>query len=377
MKYDLVIVGSGLAGSLLLAGIKYHHPRLKILLLEKGKIIGGNHTWCFHEQDLPEKCQAWLLPLVSKIWGAYEVKFPEYSRVLNSRYFCIKSTDLHEKLSQLFPKNLRLESEVLSWQKTTSLEKGTILILKDGTEISTTTLIDARGWIHAFSNNTVGWKKFVGLEVSLKNPHGLKRVILKDATVTQIDGYRFFRLLPFSDSDLLVQDTYYSNHPILKDERIEQEIKKYIEDKGWQIDSIKRKEIGCLPLSLHASHDRPPENSIGGYTLPMTLQVIDQVLENSSLTENGIAQQARKIKERFAGHEKYFRLFNRMMFLATEPTKRYLLLQYFYRLDEAVIQRFYAGKLGALDRLRILFGKPPVPLFKALKALKDDEAVSF
>jgi lycopene beta-cyclase len=42
-------------------------------------------------------------------------------------------------------------------------------------------------------------------------------------------------------------------------------------------------------------------------------------------------------------------------------------LEHFYRLPEALIERFYADRLSALDRLRILSGRPPVPLLEAVR----------
>ena len=45
------------------------------------------------------------------------------------------------------------------------------------------------------------------------------------------------------------------------------------------------------------------------------------------------------------------------------------MLEHFYRLPEPVIARFYAAKLTRLDKVRILTGKPPVPVLKALKAM--------
>jgi lycopene beta-cyclase len=46
-------------------------------------------------------------------------------------------------------------------------------------------------------------------------------------------------------------------------------------------------------------------------------------------------------------------------------------LQRFYRLRSALIGRFYAGQSTLSDKLRILSGKPPVPLGRALKVLKE------
>ena len=51
-----------------------------------------------------------------------------------------------------------------------------------------------------------------------------------------------------------------------------------------------------------------------------------------------------------------------MLFLAAEPAERYRVLQRFYRLDDALVGRFYAGRSTAWDKARTLIGRPPVPL---------------
>ena len=50
-----------------------------------------------------------------------------------------------------------------------------------------------------------------------------------------------------------------------------------------------------------------------------------------------------------------------------------------YSLPDAVrvamlIARFYAGRLTALDKLRILSGRPPVPVGRAMTALRERRA---
>jgi len=66
----------------------------------------------------------------------------------------------------------------------------------------------------------------------------------------------------------------------------------------------------------------------------------------------------------------FYRLLNRMMFDAACPRRRYKVLEHFYRLPEPIIQRFYAGRTTALDKIRILSGRPPVPLGAALAAAR-------
>jgi lycopene beta-cyclase len=59
-------------------------------------------------------------------------------------------------------------------------------------------------------------------------------------------------------------------------------------------------------------------------------------------------------------------MLTKMLFAATTPDMRYYVLQRFYRLDCALIERFYAGESSLSDRLLILSGKPPVPFFRAV-----------
>jgi len=45
------------------------------------------------------------------------------------------------------------------------------------------------------------------------------------------------------------------------------------------------------------------------------------------------------------------------------------MLARFYRLPEALIERFYAGRSTPADMARVLMGKPPVPVLSAMAAL--------
>ena len=60
-----------------------------------------------------------------------------------------------------------------------------------------------------------------------------------------------------------------------------------------------------------------------------------------------------------------------MLFQAGDPAERWTMMRRFYRFPEPLITRFYAGELKAADKVRLLSGKPPVPVFRALKALMD------
>jgi lycopene beta-cyclase len=67
----------------------------------------------------------------------------------------------------------------------------------------------------------------------------------------------------------------------------------------------------------------------------------------------------------------FYRMLNRMLFLAAEPDRRYEVLQRFYELPEPLIERFYRAASTYADKARILIGRPPVPIIKALTHIRN------
>ena len=66
----------------------------------------------------------------------------------------------------------------------------------------------------------------------------------------------------------------------------------------------------------------------------------------------------------------FYRMLGRMLFEAADPLERYRILERFYRLDAGLIGRFYAGRSTFLDKARVLIGKPPVPVGRAVRVLR-------
>jgi lycopene beta-cyclase len=65
----------------------------------------------------------------------------------------------------------------------------------------------------------------------------------------------------------------------------------------------------------------------------------------------------------------FYRMLDTMLFRAAEPEERYRILERFYRLSPALIGRFYAGRSSMTDKARVLTGKPPVPISRAVRAI--------
>jgi lycopene beta-cyclase len=65
----------------------------------------------------------------------------------------------------------------------------------------------------------------------------------------------------------------------------------------------------------------------------------------------------------------FWRPLSRMPFSMAEPDQRYEVLLRFYALSQPLIEWFYAAAIPLRDQARILAGKPPVPIGRAVGCL--------
>lgn len=253
--------------------------------------------------------------------------------------------------------------------------------LADGERIVGAAAIDARG-ADRLDALDLGWQKFIGIEFRLGAPHGLQRPIVMDAIVDQAEGYRFLYCLPFAPDRLLVEDTYYSLHPGLDADAIEARVRVYAEARGWRIEAVESREQGLLPVAMGGDFDAFwPEDGgparLGlrggffhpttGYSLPDAVRLARLVARQADLP--ALPAVLRAQARRLWRERRFYRLLNRMLFRAASPALRYRVLEHFYRLDPAMIERFYAARSSLPDKLRILSGRPPVPVGRALAQL--------
>jgi len=376
MSADLVLVGGGLANSLIAYRLLQRDPRLSLRVLEAESRLGGNHTWSFHEADVSAAQLRWLEPLVEHRWTGYSVAFPGRRRRVPGGYCSLTGAHLHRIVAPQLGERLALDTAV------DRVEPHRV-VLASGEVLSAEAVIDGRG-----SPELVGmalcYQKFVGQHVELDAPHGLTEPVLMDATVSQNDGYRFVYLLPFGPTELLVEDTYYSDSATLDAATCRRRIADYAEGRGWRVARVQREERGVLPIVLDGDieafwaavpRDQPRSgmraalfHPTTGYSLPEAVRLADALACERRLDSATLAALVRARSRRRWREQAFFRMLNRMLFVAAAPRDRYRVLEHFYRLPVELIERFYAGQLSAADRLRILSGRPPVPVGRALRA---------
>jgi len=382
-KPRLIIAGGGLAGGLAALALAERRPDIEILVVEEGERFGGNHVWSFFDADVagPDR---WLIePLVGSRWSDHEVRFPNRVRTLGFGYNSVRSADLDARMrSTLAPERYRLRSRIA--------EVGPDHVtLATGERLEADAVIDARG-AGPNSKLDLAWQKFVGLTCRFAKGHGIARPIIMDACVEQDDGYRFVYSLPFNATEMLVEDTYYSTSPVLDLPLVRGRVKSHLRRRGLEPAEILAQEAGVLPILLGGrledlwSVSDPSVARLGlrggffhpttGYSLPDAVRNAVLLAEQPEMSSLALHDLFRRRSEALWQQRRFYQRLNRMLFRAAEPRRRYRVLEHFYRLPEPVIARFYAGRLTALDKLRILSGRPPVPVARAMSALRERRA---
>ena len=377
LTYDLILAGGGLANGLIAWRLRTRRPDLRILLLEQDTHLGGNHTWSFHASDLSAAERAWIAPLVSWRWPGYQVIFPDLTRTLEGGYCSILSDDFARVLAPALGACLRTGARVAQVHPTR-------VELVGGEVLHARAVIDGRGPAPT-PDLALGYQTFLGQELQLKAPHGLAAPIIMDAGVAQQGGYRFVYVLPFGPDRLLVEDTHYIDDAGRDPAQLRANIAAYVQARGWQVDAVLREEQGALPIVLAGDIERFWDRQDGqpcaglraglfhfttGYSLPHAVRLADAIAALPLLDAPALFAAIRAEASAEWHKQGFFRLLNRMLFLAGSPDARWRVMQKFYQLPAPLIAHFYAGRLTLADKARILSGKPPVPVLQALSAAR-------
>lgn len=376
---DLAIVGGGLAGSLVALALAKKRPGLDVRIIESAGAIGGNHVWSFFADDVSAEDRWIVAPLISHGWTAYDVAFPAHARTFRMGYYSIESSRLDQVVrSELPEKALLMRRKVLA-------AGPRAVVLADGDRIEARGVIDARG-PGDLGLLDLGWQKFVGREYRLSEAHDDPRPMVMDATVPQSDGYRFVYCLPFAATRMFVEDTYYSDGPELDAAALRARTDAYVAARGWQVDRVAHEEAGVLPVVMGGDFEAYWQSGgnktakagmraglfhpTTGYSLPDAVRTAALIAEADDLSGKGLHDLTHGFARRLWKARGFYRMLDTMLFKAAEPDERYRILERFYRLDPRLIGRFYAGRSTVLDKLRVLTGKPPVPLGRAVAAIR-------
>jgi lycopene beta-cyclase len=375
-RFDILILGGGLSGGLIALALARLQPQLSVGIVEAASSIGGNHIWSFFDSDVAPD-DRWLVdPLIGHRWAGYDVAFPGLSRAFAAGYNSIESERLDEVVRSAVGDGV-IRGSVIE-------VRADGVTLADVRIISAGAVIDARG-VGDLSTLACGWQKFMGRLLTINGGHGLTRPVVMDATVDQSEGYRFVYLLPFDANRVFIEDTYYSDSPTLDVETLGARIDDYAAARGWQVVATERQETGVLPVAMGGDFERYWDSTNVGiakagvraalfhpltsYSLPDAVSFAANLARGERFDGPALAIAAHAYARTHWRSGSYYRLLTTMLFKAADPPQRYRVLQRFYGLSPALIGRFYAGHSTILDKIRILAGRPPVPIGRAMKTL--------
>lgn len=365
--FEYILVGGGLQNGLIALALLAERPGSRIAIVEREALLGGNHTWCFHQDDLPAAAGPWIAPLICHRWAGYRVLFPNLERRIDDEYAAITSERFREVVTSAMAGGDRCRV-VLNATATEVADRE--VQLATGERLTGAVVIDSRGPApSAEASSEAGFQKFLGLEVNLSRPHGLEVPTLMDAKVDQTSGFRFLYVLPLNPRRLLVEDTYFHESPDLKPEQIKLDIARYLDDKGYSDFHVIREETGVLPMpwsgSLPARATMPLRAGYGGgwfhpgtgYSFPVASRLAVWVSgqEPGGFRDEEVAVMAREHRRQ----ARFCHLLNDFLFRWYPPSQRWHIFERFYRLPEETIRRFYSLSLKGRDQMRLLSGRPP------------------
>ena len=375
---DVAIVGGGLAGSLLALALHARQPGLDIRLIEESPVIGGDHVWSFFAADVAPEDRWLVAPLIGHMWRGHDIAFPKHARSLEGGYYSILSERLDAYVRATLPKKA-----LMLGRRVAALTRSSVVIV-GGDRIKAGGVIDARG-PSELGLLDLGWQKFLGRELQLEKPHDAPRPLVMDATVEQIDGYRFVYCLPFAEDRMFVEDTYYSDTPDIDVMKCRRRISAYAEARGWKIDHVLREETGVLPVCMGGDFEGYWDSGgkqvakagaraglfhpTTGYSLPDAVRTAMLVAGQSRLDGASLHDLLFDYARKTWDDRGFYRMLDKMLFRAAAPKERYKVLERFYSLDADLVSRFYAGRSTLFDKARILTGKPPVPIGRAIAAI--------
>jgi lycopene beta-cyclase len=360
-----------LQSGLLALALRHHQPHARILLLERGATLGGNHTWSFHTKDVSASAAAWVAPLIESRWPRYDVRIGKFCRTVELEYASVSSAHFARVVDDAVTAQSGSQIHTSTTAEQVSLHHVTAA---DGRCFRGRLVVDNRGPSRDGSPSfTGGYQKFWGFEIELPEDWPDVRPVIMDDSVDQRDGFRFLYTLPFTRRRVLVEDTRFSNSAELHRAECIDVVQGYLRRRNVTKWRIVREEHGVLPMPTNADYaPRGPRSdeevlaggyaggwfhAATGYSFPLAAAFADRVATVS------VERVPAAVKDLAASHRwrnRYGRFLNRLLFELVKPKTRYQIFRRFYRvLAEPRIARFYAHRFRCSDAARIVVGIPP------------------
>ncbi len=291
-QWDYIIAGGGCAGRSLAYQMSLHESlkEKKILIIEKEVKNQNDRTWSFWESR-PGPFEE----IVHKRWENAWVHYGCVSRKLKLRPFVYKTIlgkDFYEFTDKAFQNTTNI-----SYTNATvhSIDKSGRIISNigefEGKWIFSSLLakpdkVNPYHWL---------WQHFYGKVIRTSNPQfDPNAVTFMDFRVPQIDGTCFMYILPFSETEALLEFTVFSKDTWAKEQYVEQ-LEKYIVRHIDCSYEVIEEEMGAIPMTDFPLKRAEKDSKIikigsaGGASKGSTGYTFSRIQEDAALMANRLA----------------------------------------------------------------------------------------
>ncbi|SHG75823.1 lycopene cyclase family protein [Flagellimonas flava] len=276
--YDYIIIGGGAAGLLLadILGRDTFFSSKQILIIEKNAKTQNDRTWCFWEHGNGD-----FEPLLHRKWSTIKFAGQDLdlsTSILPYRYKMLRGKDFYSHfLSQMetYSNVSWIQDEVLEVDESQSkvnikTQNGAYTADQVFGSIPDFKAVANQNKYPLLQQHFLGW--FVKTKETVFQP---EEATFMDFSIPQKGNTRFMYVLPFSETEALLEYTLFSE-TLLEKSEYENAIKDYIQHKlggvGYEILEV---EQGSIPMTCYPFHHKNSERIFhlgiaGGWAKPST-----------------------------------------------------------------------------------------------------------
>lgn len=343
-----------------------------ILVLDRDDKTKNDRTWCFWEQG-----KGPFDDLIHKTWDNIYVggqQLQKSTPIAPYTYKMLRGIDFY---NHFLPK-------VKAYPNITWVQEEVTHIKEQANEVSVTTpsqIYTGKKVFSSLYDASIPTKQkefpvlqqhFLGWFVKTEEPvFNSDEATFMDFSIPQKGNTRFMYVLPFSDTEALVEYTLFSEHLLEKPE-YEEAIKRYIKENYNDTKyTIEETEFGSIPMTCYPFHQHNTERIFnigiaGGWAKPST----GYTFYNTSRQIPKLVEHLKAGKPLSEYHEKSRFMFYDMLLLDILYDKNHLgheiFESMFKRRKASLILKFLENETNLWEELKIVTAPKPMPFIKAL-----------
>ena len=310
-KLDFIILGGGASGLQLAYRLSNHtaFANASILILESNNHKGNDRTWCYWETGDGE----WD-DLLQNQWNKVQFKSKNVNKTIDlgsASYKMLRSKPYYERLHQSLANNKSIQIEYA--RCTGFVDEGShVTVSTDRQTYRCSTLFNsAFDWnvLNKQSRYPVLQQHFLGWYIKTPRPlFDTKTAVFMDFTVPQFQETRFMYVLPYTQTEAVIEYTLFSKELLDKSE-YEDAIRDYLQDKNITDYQLIEVEQGSIPMCSYPFWENNSKNvhfigSAGGWTKASTGFTFKNINRKTTALVDHIA--AKKPLSRFAKKNRFW-----------------------------------------------------------------------